>query len=187
METGVDQVRTQIGKRPVQRLLFVAQHHLKHVTAQWNSQTGSYLVAAVTPPYVLPEDAEFVFAYARYDTPLVLPRSGITLTFSGAPFSTLLIQNSEGTPGRAYFMATTFHQGSYPNGYWFGIDAPLNELFEQWGIAQPPFRGNLDYAGESCWWLPGGFPYLGITMYAVTVEHVGGLITDASPPIAHPL
>lgn len=50
----------------------------------------------------------------------------------------------------------------------------------------PPFNGTFDAAGTSVYsWTVAGTPGpLGVTLYAVIIEHFAGNILRASPPIS---
>ena len=114
------------------------------------------------------------------------PTSSLTLTPSSpTPTSYLIDLTATGfTPGNPYFTCFTYVLGEHPAGPWFGIDPLYSEFAIQAVTLAPPFNGLFDAAGNSAfswsWWgTPGP---LGITLYAVTIEHVAGNILRASPP-----
>jgi hypothetical protein len=97
-----------------------------------------------------------------------------------APFGpgSIRLQNSQGTPSAGYITAVTLAQGSFPNGWLFGLDIALNDLFGQIGTGVP-FTGTLDLAGASTWTLPNQVPP-GLPIYAVSID-VGSAITASAP------
>jgi hypothetical protein len=78
-----------------------------------------------------------------------------------------------------YLLAITTHQGSFPNGWLFGIDMPFGELLNALAIGYP-FVGELDMAGNVTLG-PASVP-AGITFYFVGIGlPYGGIRTPTSP------
>ena len=78
------------------------------------------------------------------------------------------------------FLAVTFNQGAFPNGWLFGIDIPFNELAHELAIG-PPYTG----AGGAFTIGPfGGLPS-GLTFYAVLIGLDGGVLLGASNAISY--
>jgi hypothetical protein len=116
------------------------------------------------------------------------PTSSLSLTPSNpTPTSYLIVLTAAGfTPGSPTFTCFTYQAGEHPAGPWFGIDPLYEELAVQATMTAPPFNGTFDAAGTSTYaWTCLGTPGpLGITLYAVTIEHAAGAILRASPPIS---
>jgi hypothetical protein len=112
----------------------------------------------------------------------VAPAAGLTLGMS-SPFGAGSIQIglTGGPPSGTYILAITTYAGIFPNGWLFGLDMPLAELFNQLS-AGPPFFGTLGSCGELVIGPFGGLGFLsGITLYGVALAMPPGSIT----PTAH--
>jgi hypothetical protein len=88
-------------------------------------------------------------------------------------------------PGTQLFNCITLNAGSFPFGYWFGIDPNFTqELLPQFVSGGLPFVGYTNGQGDVVWSLPSGVPP-GIPAYAVTVAiSPAGAIFAASPPVS---
>ncbi|HYC77070.1 MAG TPA: hypothetical protein VEI02_05520, partial [Planctomycetota bacterium] len=95
----------------------------------------------------------------------------------------LQVNINNGTPNAPYFMAVALAAGAFPNGWFFGVDIPLNDLVNEY-IAGPPFIGLLDASGNFQF---GPFPGLpsGLTLYAVAVDQLFTPISRATNPVAY--
>jgi hypothetical protein len=116
------------------------------------------------------------------------PSAYLTITATNpAPSSHHVDLTATGfTPANSYFTCFTYEPGEHPAGSWFGIDPLYSELAIQASTLAPPFNGTFDAAGTLSYsWSWSGTPGpMGITLYAVTIEHLAGHILRASPPIA---
>jgi hypothetical protein len=87
--------------------------------------------------------------------------------------------------GLDYFVAITLNQGSYPNGWLFGLDIPFTEVAYEiaWGS---PFTGTFNANGASSFGPIQGVPS-GMTIYAVTMHCTPGLgvVTFVRPRVAY--
>jgi hypothetical protein len=84
----------------------------------------------------------------------------------------------------SYFMAVTFNAGSYPSGWFYGIDIPWPELIGEINGGYP-FYGTLGSCGETT---IGPFAGLGavagLPFYAVAfATQAGGAVPDVSAPV----
>jgi hypothetical protein len=77
----------------------------------------------------------------------------------------------KGPPSDLYFLAVTLTQGSYPNGWFYGIAIPFSELISE-ALTGAPFLGSLDSFGIASIGPFGGLP-AGMTLYAVAVFSPG--------------
>jgi hypothetical protein len=112
------------------------------------------------------------------------PSCALSITSTPTPAGTQIdIQNTGCTPGSNYFTCITLNQGPYPNGFWFGIEPSITELFGQFSNPNPPFSGFLDATGSSNFSVTSPVP-LGVTVYAVTVEFSAGFVTQSTAPIS---
>jgi hypothetical protein len=92
----------------------------------------------------------------------------LQLTMS-APFGpgSFRMETSQGTPNATFFTAATLVQGTFPNGWLFGIDIAPNDLVAEI-MSGAPFSGVLDGSGGSVFTIPSGVPP-GIRVYAVSI------------------
>ncbi len=117
------------------------------------------------------------------------------VTFAFAPVCTLSVSaplgpgsiaivNSGCTPGHWYLTAITLAPGVFPNGWFFGLDIGLAEVFNQLSLGVP-FSGALDATGSSVFALPAGIPS-SLSIQAVTAVFSPGFgqFTQNSPPVA---
>jgi hypothetical protein len=90
-----------------------------------------------------------------------------------------------GGVGKDYFVAITLNQGSYPNGWLYGVDIPLTQLAEELTTGYP-FLGPLDANGAATFG-PIGFVPSGLTLYAVTLHATPGLgsVTSHRPHVTY--
>jgi hypothetical protein len=104
----------------------------------------------------------------------------LALTYD-APTFTVTIADVAGTPGNLVLNALTLNQGNYPNGYFYGVDIPIFEVFGLL-LQGPPFFTTMDVNGRYTF-SAAGVPPLGVTFYAVAVEFsLGGLYVQDSEP-----
>ena len=81
-----------------------------------------------------------------------------------------------GPPFGTYFLVATLHGGSYPNGWFFGVDIPIAELNALYLFGYP-FLGPLDAAGAfTLGPFPGGSLPGGLTLYAVVLGIPGPVL-----------
>ncbi|HYC78893.1 MAG TPA: hypothetical protein VEI02_14805 [Planctomycetota bacterium] len=108
-------------------------------------------------------------------------------TFSIIPnpaASTITIVDQFGAPNELVFNAITLVQGSFPNGWWFGVDIPFAELLAEMN-AGPPFLAILDANGNFSYTIINVPQPLGITVYGVAVTFFpSGFLHLVSDPIA---
>jgi hypothetical protein len=78
-----------------------------------------------------------------------------------------------GTPGGTYFFAATLNQGTFPNGYFFGIDIGIQEIANEVNTGAP-FVGTLDALGHTQIGPFCGLPS-GLVVYSVGLGFSGGL------------
>lgn len=110
-------------------------------------------------------------------TCLSLHAYSATLSASAIGPGALQLAHTTSCTADSRLLAVTFHQGTFPNGWLFGLDIPVNELANELAIG-PPFTG------------PGGpftlGPFFGlppVTLYAVVVAYEGGVGLRASSPL----
>ncbi len=86
---------------------------------------------------------------------------------------------------RYIFTGFTLNPGTFPSGWFFGLDITIFDLVNQFSFGALPFIVAPDAAGHFVV-LPAGFvPPLGITLYAVSIAiGPGGFVLDATPPVA---
>jgi hypothetical protein len=76
--------------------------------------------------------------------------------------------------GRSYFTVVDLTAGSFPAGWFFGLDVGIPELLSLFSFGSP-FTGTLDAAGASATGVFGPSPALsGLTLYGVTTEWTAG-------------
>ena len=109
--------------------------------------------------------------------------------FFSSPFGSGSIQ-MDNTPcatlaGAQYINAITLVPGTFPGGWFFGLDIPFTQLV---GEVQTgfPFTGILDPAGASSFLLPGGVPS-GLQLWAVSAQFAPGFgpFLFARPPVTY--
>jgi hypothetical protein len=116
---------------------------------------------------------------------------GICATVLSSPFgpgSVMLVNTAcPASATRTYFTAVDLTPGSYPAGWFFGLDISLPELFNEVTLG-PPFTGVLDAVGSST--SPGFGPtpaLVGLTLFVVTTEWTPafGALLGSRPSIAY--
>ncbi|HYC76071.1 MAG TPA: hypothetical protein VEI02_00455 [Planctomycetota bacterium] len=109
-----------------------------------------------------------------------------SLTIVGNPGAqTVTITDTAGLPGNVAINAITLNQGAYPNGWFYGVDIPVFELFLTAGSFAPPFFFILDANGNATITYSGIPQPLGLTFYAVGAQFtIGGIFVNASDPIS---
>ena len=126
-----------------------------------------------------------LFSPVQFGAITLTIRRAFSLDFSApsGPGSVSMV-NSCGTPNAPYFIALSLTPGSYPNGWFFGVDIGLPDLFTLFA-AGAPFTGTLDANGGSAFSIGSGVP-AGISVYAVTVEldPISSLPVIATNPVA---
>ncbi len=80
----------------------------------------------------------------------------------------LRLGHYNGPPNAACLSFFTFHQGSFPNGPFFGIDPAFTDVLLQINVGAPPFLNILDGNGESSFGPLTGAPS-GLTLYGVSL------------------
>lgn len=106
----------------------------------------------------------------------------LTIDSPNGPGS-LRIANGGGPGNVLYYTALTTFPGGFPNGWFYGVDISLAEVFTQLASGAP-FIGVLNADGGSNFSLS-GLPTLGVTIYGVTLIFNGNLLIGATPPVAH--
>jgi hypothetical protein len=104
------------------------------------------------------------------------------LSFS-TPFGpgSIRVQNSGGGAGNAYWTAATLDAGSFPNGWFFGVDISAAEILGEIATGAP-FSGTLNASGASTFTIPSGVPP-GLHIYAVSLQFANeGPFVGASAP-----
>jgi hypothetical protein len=89
-----------------------------------------------------------------------------------APTSTVVFDAFGGSPGAQVVHAVTPFQGAFPNGWFYGVDIPLLDLYAI-VVYGSPFVGVLDAAGELLVAVP-GVPQIGTTFYYASVALTPG-------------
>jgi Lectin C-type domain len=95
----------------------------------------------------------------------------LSLTAPAGPGS-IQVQNSGGKPGNSYWTVATLNQGSFPNGWLFGLDISAGEVLNE-VMSGVPFSGTLNGSGISIFNVPAGLPS-GFHIYAVSLQFQGG-------------
>jgi hypothetical protein len=103
---------------------------------------------------------------------------GSCSTVLSSPFGpgSVMLANTPcpGSAGRTYFNAVDLTAGSYPAGWFFGLDISIPEIFNLIALGFP-FTGMLDGSGAST---SGGFgptaSLSGLTLFVVTTEWTSG-------------
>jgi hypothetical protein len=110
------------------------------------------------------------------------------LSFS-SPFGSGSLQ-MDNTPcaavaGADYINAITLVPGTFPTGWFFGLDIPFGQLLSEFQSGYP-FTGTLDGAGASSFSLPGGVPS-GLQIWAVSAQFAPGFgnFLYARPPVTY--
>lgn len=96
----------------------------------------------------------------------------------------LRIRNLLGTPGAFHLTVLTVVPGAYPNGWLFGLDPSIADVYVQLA-AGAPFTGVLDANGSTLFALNGALPPL--TLYGVSLLFGGAGFLTASAPTSHTL
>jgi hypothetical protein len=108
------------------------------------------------------------------------------LAFSspGGPGSVLMVHTPcQPAAGALFFVAATLNAGSFPNGWFFGIDISFPELAAE--IAGPPFVGTLNAAGAATTGPAFGLPS-GLVIHAIDTDWAPQtLILVRSPAVAY--
>jgi hypothetical protein len=84
----------------------------------------------------------------------------------------ITITNAGGLPFHLYLNAITFNQGSFPNGWFNGVDIPLVELLNEVPLGAP-FFGVLDAGGGAVFVVPAGILPAGLTFYTASNFYSG--------------
>jgi len=109
----------------------------------------------------------------REDYTLVVTPAAPPFAMTAVTGATVDIAATGGTPGALYFMAITLNAGNYPNGYFYGIDIPFNEIIAEFNLGFP-FIGGLDPTGAYLFSFP--TPGFGVPIYGVTLEFTPSLL-----------
>jgi hypothetical protein len=88
------------------------------------------------------------------------------------PGGAITITNAGGLPFHLYLNPITFNLGSFPNGWFHGVDIPLGELLGEVPLGAP-FFGALDGAGGAVFVVPGGVLPPGLTFYTASAFYSG--------------
>lgn len=94
------------------------------------------------------------------------------------------ITGGSGGAGNTFFNAFTFTQGNYPNGWFYGVDVTMADLFISLSNPGPPFQGPLDGCGGISYTLGGPIP-AGLSIYAVSLEIQAGLMRQVTLPTTY--
>jgi hypothetical protein len=103
------------------------------------------------------------------------PGCALSFTSPAGPGSVMM----DNTPcpssvGLIYFTPVDATAGTFPTGWFFGIDMPIADLLSLF-LVGPPFTGAFDAAGASTTGVIGPIPSIsGLTLYAVTTEWTPG-------------
>ncbi len=91
-----------------------------------------------------------------------------------------------GFPGNTNFNVFTGTQGSYPNGWFYGIDPTLTDILTVLSVPSPSlFLGTLNACGQRNFTLDVALPP-GITFYGVALEvNPQGIVVGNSAPISY--
>lgn len=104
----------------------------------------------------------------------------LNITQNGGPGTPVTLANTAGTPGNTAFNVVTLYGGSFPTGWFFGVDVPITELGALAG-GGPPFVVTLDGAGGYSVTAPVSLPFA-ITLFYVGLELNGSsLVTPDAP------
>lgn len=97
----------------------------------------------------------------------------------------MTIETEFGVPGQFVLNAMTLYAGVFPNGWLFGVDIPVPELFSEVAFG-PPFFVVADAAGRYAISF-GGLPLpFGVTVYSVAVGFdANGAVTHVVPAAAY--
>jgi hypothetical protein len=84
-----------------------------------------------------------------------------------------------------YINAITLAAGTFPNGWFFGLDIGWNQLVTEFQSGYP-FSGTLDASGSSTFLLPAGAPS-GLQLWAVSAQFAPGFgpFLFARPPVTY--
>ena len=93
------------------------------------------------------------------------------------------LKDFAGTPGNLFLNAITLNQGAFPNGWFYGVDIPVQELLAEVNLGTP-FFGVLDGLGGFTQTYT-GLPFIGLTFYTRAVEFtLGGIFVQTSDAVA---
>jgi hypothetical protein len=113
---------------------------------------------------------------------MVSPDFTLEFTSTGLPGNVTVV-HSHGIPGSLYFTGVSFNwAGSFPNGWFFGVDIPGDQLQFEINLGAP-FVGQLDPSGGRVYTTT--VPALsGTPIYAVTVALGASLVpVDSTAPV----
>jgi hypothetical protein len=109
---------------------------------------------------------------------LVNSGGGITLTFLTPGTGNLGYMVTGGPSNGTAFTAITLNAGAFPNGWFFGIDIPLQELGVEINFGFP-FSTGLDSCGNATIGPFSGLPS-GLTVYGVSLGTPSGSFTPTA-------
>ena len=125
---------------------------------------------------------------ARADAFLADYPNATELRFTQDPATAaLVIENLRGVPSDDFFNAISLTAGSYPSGWFFGIDIPYSELLTQAFSPHPIFRNVFDSQGSARTSISAPLPS-GLTLFAVSLD-IGpfGNIVSVTAPLSYTL
>jgi hypothetical protein len=102
-----------------------------------------------------------------------------------SPFGAGSIQShlAYGAANGQFFAPATVAPGNFPNGAFFGIDMPFQDLVSQF-MAGPPFQAALDGQGKYDSPAFTGLPSA-LTVYSVTLDNIFLAFPQVSAPVLH--
>src|SRR5262249_50687120 len=77
--------------------------------------------------------------------------------------------------GASYFTVFTFAAGSYPNGWWFGLDISFTDLYNFYKLGYP-FTGSLARTGAASFGPVSALPS-GLTFWSLSTQWSPGFST----------
>lgn len=143
--------------------------------AQFLSSSTSWSATAGNIYYV--SVGGFVGSMGNFNL-LVNPGGGMNLSITNSGPGTIGYQIVGGPPSGTAFTAITLNAGAFPNGWFFGIDIPLQELAIEINFGFP-FSVALDTCGNATVGPFGGVPS-GLTVYAVSLGTPNGGTTPTT-------
>jgi hypothetical protein len=106
----------------------------------------------------------------------------LTLSYNGGT-GIVTIADVAGNPGHLALNAITLTQGAFPNGWFYGVDIPVAELFYEYSLGAPFFVLLDGSGGFSASYGP--LPPLGVTFYGVgVVFSPAGIYVKKSAPFS---
>lgn len=129
-----------------------------------------------------PELVEGGQMLALYVAPGLGRECALWFTSPSGPGS-IAVNHMFGTPNSGVFTAISLVPGTFPNGWFFGIDLPFSEVIFQANLGAP-FVATLDAVGKqtSATYVTG---LSGVTLWSVALDNIGGVNVRASRPVSY--